>query len=80
MIEVRVHQEIWRPIRFMAALKSTCNGNPATYELQCGLSISINNITSPKINWWSGEHYVIRFDNEEDAAWFVLAVGGEICR
>ena len=78
MIEVLVHRDLWQPIRFAARLRAALNGNTMTYKLQCGLSISTENITTPEADGWTGQHYVIRFADEKDASWFVLAVGGQI--
>jgi len=49
-----------------------------TFRLPCGLVIPMRNVTTPGSDGWDGVSYVIRFDEEKEAAWFVLAVGGKI--
>lgn len=74
MIEVLIHTELWHSIH-----PSRCfDENTRTFHLQCGLEIPIENITTPDADGWDGVSYVIRFSEEKEAVYFVLAVGGKI--
>jgi len=77
MTEVLLHTEMWH---------SNTDGLPGrgfdpntqAFHLPCGLVIPRENITSPAADGWDGVSYVIRFAEEKDAVYFVLAVGGKI--
>jgi len=72
MIVVLIHHDDWLNERIMSDLVD------GAYRLRCGLSIPVHTIRTPNPIRAIRNHYVIRFDNEKDAAWFVLAVGGKI--
>ena len=48
------------------------------YHYHCGLTIPVENITTTGNDDNPRAYYVIYFEEEKDAIWFVLALGGEI--
>ena len=76
MTEVVIHRSQW--IRIRQNLVADIAADMLSYHLDCGLSISVKNVTTPETDGWTGHHYIVRFEEEKDAVWFVLAVGGEI--
>ena len=52
------------------------DSNPVLYDMPNGLTIELNQIAMP---WeWASIDVLVEFDNEKDAAWFILSYGGKI--
>jgi len=52
------------------------DGDGLEYRMSNGLVISSENIIMP---WeWAGSNVLVAFEEEKDAAWFILSYGGEM--